>query len=66
MNERKGSTKSMEDPRRAPEDPGAPPREWGWWWLPAPGYGRPTPYEPRIRSKASPERLAAMERVEEP
>ena len=66
MNERQGSAKPGEDARRAQEDPGAPPREWGWHWLPPAGYGRPTPYELRISGEANPERLAAMERIEEP
>lgn len=66
MSEPRGSAESGEEPRLAREDPEAPPREWGWQWLPPPGYGRPTPYELRSRGKANPERLAAMERVEEP
>ena len=67
MSERQGSTKPGEDgARRAEEDPGAPPREWGWQWLPPPGYGRPTPYELRTSGEANPDRLAAMERIEEP
>ena len=67
MNEPKGSTKSGEDDaRRAREHPEAPPRDWGWQWLPPMGYGRPTPYELRSRGEANPERLAAMERVEDP
>ena len=67
MNEPKGSTKSGEDDaRRAREHPEAPPRDWGWRWLPPMGYGRPTPYELRTSGEANPERLAAMERVEDP
>ena len=67
MNEPEGSPKSgEEDARRAREDLGAPLREWGWQWLPPMGYGRPTPYELRASGKANPERLGAMERLEEP